>query len=64
MNYFYLQSLVDIAEGTDSASSSYNLQSCASSTDDYIQATDAAGIKAALLTFLSNALATPARLTK
>jgi hypothetical protein len=64
MNYFYLQSLMDIAEGTDYASTSYNLQSCASSTDDYIQATDGSGIQAALLTFLKSALVSPSLLTK
>ncbi len=64
MNYFYLQSLVDFAEGTDSASISYNLQSCASSPNDYIQASDLSEIQAALLTFLSDALTSPVRLTK
>jgi Flp pilus assembly protein TadG len=64
MNSFYLQNLTAVAEGTSTSSVSYNLQQCASSSSDYIAATNSAGMTAALKTFLNIALATPARLLK
>jgi Flp pilus assembly protein TadG len=64
MNSFYLQNLTTVAEGTSTTSVAYNLQQCASSSSDYIAATNSAGMTAALKTFLNIALATPARLSK
>jgi Flp pilus assembly protein TadG len=64
MNSFYLQNLTSIAEGTSTTSVAYNLQQCASSSSDYIAATNSAGMTAALKTFLTIALSTPARLSK
>ena len=64
MNSFYLQNIASIAEGTGTTSLSYNLQQCASSSSDYIAATDSASMSAALKTFLNIALKTPARLSQ
>jgi hypothetical protein len=64
MNAFYLQNLTSVAEGTSTTSLTYNLQQCASSSSDYIVATNSAGMNAALKTFLNIALATPARLSQ
>ena len=64
MNSFYLQNLTAVAEGTSSTSVSYNLQQCASTSSDYIAATNSAAMAAALKTFLNIALTTPARLSQ
>jgi Flp pilus assembly protein TadG len=64
MNAFYLQNIASIAEGTGTNSVSSNLLQCASSPSDYIAATDAAGMSAALKTFLTIALKTPAHLSQ
>lgn len=56
MNAWYLDTMVDIAEGTSSTSTTYNLQACASSPADYIQASDGPSLQAALQTFLRQSL--------
>jgi hypothetical protein len=53
-----------IVQGTGSTSIAYNLEQCASSSSDYIAATDQTTLNTALLTFLKNALNLPARFTK
>jgi hypothetical protein len=53
-----------LVQGTGTTSISYNLQQCASSTADYIAATDQSSLNSALLTFLKDALSQPARFTK
>ena len=52
------------AEPTAPTSIPYNLQQCASSPTDYIEASDSAGITAALKSFLTQALSYRAKLTK
>jgi Flp pilus assembly protein TadG len=64
MNAFYLQNLTSVAEGTSATSLTTNLQQCASSSSDYIVATNSASMNAALQTFLNIALTTPARLSQ
>lgn len=56
MNAWYLDTMVNIAEGTSSTSTTYNLQACASSAADYIQASDGPSLQAALQTFLRQSL--------
>lgn len=64
MNAFYLSFMSGWAEGSGATSITYNLQQCASSSSDYLAATDTAGMTSALQSFLNIALNTPARLTK
>ncbi len=64
MNSFYLQNMTSVVEGTGSTSVSYNLQQCASSSSNYIAATDSASMNAALKTFLTIALNTPAKISQ
>ena len=64
MNVTYLSTLISIVEGTGSNSITYNLQACASNTNDYIAATDQNSLNTALLTFLTDALDTPATFTQ
>jgi hypothetical protein len=61
MNYNYLLQYTSIVEGTGPGSLSYNLRACASSPNDYIQASDAASLNAALQGFLKLALVSPAK---
>ncbi|HEX2942817.1 MAG TPA: hypothetical protein VHO91_17335, partial [Rhodopila sp.] len=64
MNGYYLQNMSHLVEGTGPGSVSYNLQSCASAPQDYIQASDAASIKTALQTFFQSAVSQPAKFSK
>jgi Flp pilus assembly protein TadG len=64
MNAFYLENIYGIAEGTGTSSLTYNLQACASSPADYIEAGDATTLNNALQSFLKNALTQPARFTR
>jgi hypothetical protein len=61
MNYNYLNEYTGIVEGTGPGTIAYNLQACASSSSDYIQASDAASLNAALQAFLKLALLSPAK---
>jgi hypothetical protein len=60
----YLDSWISIVEGTGTDSITYNLKACASVPSDFISAADGPSLNAAVLTFLKQALTTPARLTK
>jgi Flp pilus assembly protein TadG len=53
-----------IVQGTGTTSISYNLQACASTSADYVAATDQSSINTALLAFLKDALNAPARFTQ
>lgn len=64
MHEWYLTNAVSIVEGSGSDSISYNLQACASSSGNYISASDQTSLNNALQTFLKNALAAPAIFTK
>jgi hypothetical protein len=66
MNNFYLTTNKTIAEGTGSTSLQYNLQACATSPEDYIEANpnDSTSINTALQGFLKRALAAAARFTE
>jgi Flp pilus assembly protein TadG len=64
MNYFYLQFDAGVAEGTGTGTISTNLSECASSSADFIVATDAATVSSGLKTLLGYALTSQARLTK
>jgi hypothetical protein len=52
------------APATATDSIPYNLQQCASSPGNYLEASDTAGIASALQTFLKQALTSPARFTQ
>jgi hypothetical protein len=70
MNGYYLNgtnpSAAAIVQAAPTAANSipYNLQQCASSASTYIEANDSAGITGALQAFLTQALRTPAKLTR
>ncbi len=70
MNGYFLSgtspSVAEITAESATATDSipYNLQQCASSPGNYIQASDTPGIAAALQTFLKQALTSPARFTR
>ena len=70
MNQFYLGNIMPIVEGSGAGSLSYNLQACSSSTGPsdlstyYIQASNQTELNAALQTFLTSSLGTPARYTE
>ena len=64
MHEAYLVNFIPIVEGTGTSSIAYNLQARASSSSDYISATNQSMLNAALATFLANALTTPARYTQ
>ena len=70
MNGYYLNgtnpSAASIVHAAATASDSipYNLQQCATSASTYLEASDSAGITAALQTFLTQALNTPAKFTQ
>jgi Flp pilus assembly protein TadG len=64
MHTWYLANAVPIAEGTGPDSIVANLQACATNPEDYIAATDQNSLNNALLTFLTEALYTPATFTK
>jgi Flp pilus assembly protein TadG len=70
MNGYYLSgtspsaAAIVQAAATDTSSIPYNLKQCASSLDTYLEASDSAGITAALQTFLRKALSSPAKLTQ
>ncbi len=64
MHEDYLVNFISIVEGTGTSSISYNLQACASSSSDYISATNQTALNAALVGFLANALTAPARYTQ
>jgi Flp pilus assembly protein TadG len=70
MNPYYLSgtspSAADIVQAAPTATNSipYNLQKCASSPSNYIEASDSASIAAALQTFLKQAMIANARITQ
>jgi len=65
MHTWYLANGVPIVEGTGSNSITANLAACSSDpNNDFITATDTASLSSALLTFLTDALDTPATFTK
>jgi len=64
MNITYLSSLVPIVEGTGPGTITSNLQACATNKNDYIAATDQSSLNSALLSFLTDALNTPATFTQ
>jgi Flp pilus assembly protein TadG len=57
---WYLANGIPIVEGTTSASIQYNLNACASNSNDFVIATDQSSLKSALLAFLTDALDSPA----
>ncbi len=70
MNPYYFNgtnpSVASIAQAASTATNSipYNLQQCASSPDNYIEAKSKDAINAAMEKFLQQAMATPARITQ
>jgi hypothetical protein len=64
MHSYYFDYLQNIVQGTGINSLSYNLQACASSSDDYIEASDSDTLNNALQSFLISALNAPVRFTK
>jgi len=60
MHEWYLASGIPIAEGSGTNSIAYNLQACASNSNDYIVASDQSSLNSALLAFLTDALDSPA----
>jgi Flp pilus assembly protein TadG len=48
MNSFYLQNMTSVVEGSGASSVTYNMQQCASSSSDYLAATNSTGMNAAL----------------
>jgi Flp pilus assembly protein TadG len=64
MHTWYLANGIPIVEGTGPGSIPYNLQACASNPNDYIAATDQSSLNSALLSFLTDALNTPATFTQ
>jgi Flp pilus assembly protein TadG len=69
MNRFYLNPAPSTAQVVQAASTAtnsipYNLQQCASSPSNYLEASDSASIAAALQTFLRQALVSNARITR
>jgi hypothetical protein len=64
MWYWYYVNQQSVVEGTGSGSLSYNLQQCASSSSDYIQANNSADVTSALQTFLLAAINASARVAK
>jgi Flp pilus assembly protein TadG len=63
MHTYYLANMVSAVEGSGSDSIATNLQACASSAKDYIAASDQNSLNTALLSFLTDALSTPATFT-
>jgi hypothetical protein len=64
MNAYYLQTMVPLAEGTGPGSVTYNLQACASSSNNYLVASDQASLTTAFQTFLKQAMVAPVRFIK
>ncbi len=64
MHTYYLGNAAPIVEGTASNSIVPNLQACASNANDYIVATDQTSLNTALLSFLTDALDSPATFTQ
>jgi len=64
MHDYYFKYLQGYVENTAPTSVSGNLQACASSPDDYIEASDITELKADLQNFLTAALNAPARFTQ
>jgi hypothetical protein len=64
MWYWYYVNQQAIVEGTGAGTLTYNLQQCASSSSDYIEASDSAGVATALQTFLLSAINSAARVAK
>lgn len=56
MNAYYLENMVNVVEGTGSGTVAAALQACASTPQDYIQASDPAAIQSALQQFFQIAL--------
>ncbi len=63
MSGFYVSTIKQYAEPTSTSVIAEDLQDCASSPSDYISASDATGIDAALQAFLKSAVEAPARFT-
>jgi hypothetical protein len=61
MWYWYYTSQQSVVEGTGPGSLSGNLQQCASSSSDYITASDGPSLTAALQAFLKSAMDAPGR---
>ncbi len=64
MHTYYIDYLIPIVEGTGTASLSYNLQACASSTSAYVAASDQTSLNNALVGFLKKSLDSPAMFTR
>jgi len=64
MHTYYLDYMVPIVEGSGSTSLAYNLQACASSSSDYVVASDQTSLNNALLGFLKQSLNGPAVFTQ
>jgi Flp pilus assembly protein TadG len=64
MHVVYLSKLLSIVEGSGSATISYQLKACASSSDDFAAVTSQSELSSAMLTFLQQALTKAAKFTK
>ena len=64
MHTYYLANMVSSVEGSASDSITYNLQACASNSNDFVEATTTSDVSSALLAFLTDALDSPATFTQ
>jgi len=63
MHQWYLQYGISIAEGTGPGTIFYNLNACATNSNDFVEASTTSTVTSALLTFLTDALDSPATFT-